>query len=51
MLDLCNRAEEETVKREKYLHHCYKRIDELEHTIVELSTDLATAKRFIREQL
>lgn len=51
MLDLYHEESKRSSKLSEYLHHCHKRIDELEQTVVELSIDLATAKRFIREQM
>ena len=49
MLELCHRTEEENIQKDKFLKNCHKTIDELEQTIVELSIELAKAKRFIRE--
>ena len=50
MLDLYHEESKRSSKLSECLHNCHKRINELEQTVVELSTDLATAKRFIREQ-
>lgn len=50
MIELCHRTEEENIQKDKYLQNCHKRIDELEQTVIELSTELAKAKRFMREQ-
>ena len=51
MLDLYHSEAKEHDKLRECLHHCHKRMEELEQTIVELSVDLATGKRFIREQI
>ena len=50
MLDLYHIDNKERARLNECLYNCHKRIDELEQTVVELSTDLATAKRFIREK-
>lgn len=50
MLDLYHSEAKERAQLNEYLYNCHKRIDELEKAIVELSVDLSTAKRFIREQ-
>lgn len=49
MLELCKREEERNQERECCLHNCHLRIDELESAIVEISTELAKEKRYIRE--
>lgn len=49
MLDLCAMTSKEIEQKDVYLHRCHMRIDELQETIVEISTELAKAKRFIRE--
>lgn len=51
MLDLYHSEDKKHAQLSECLHHCHKRIDELEQAVVELSIDLATAKRFIREQM
>lgn len=50
MLDLYHSDNKERARLNECLYNCHKRIDELEKAIVELSVDLSTAKRFIREQ-
>ena len=51
MLDLYNQDKERSEKVGNYLHNCHKRIDELEKTVIELSTELGKEKRFIREKM
>ena len=51
MLDLYNQEKEWSEKVSEYLHNCHKRIDELEKTVIELSTELGKEKRFIREKM
>jgi len=51
MLDLYERKEKELLDLEKYLHNCHERIDDLERTIIELSTIIGHDKYFIRRQI
>ena len=49
LLELCKRESETINQQDKYLQSCHMRFAELENVIIELSTELGNAKRFIRE--
>ena len=50
MLDMCEEAKKIMDRQDGYLRNCHLRIGQLEQCVVELGTELAQAKRFIREK-
>ena len=50
MLELYHVEEKKREQLSECLHHCHRRIAELEEVVMELGTEIGKAKRFIREQ-